>query len=233
VSGWWDGLLGRSPAAQPPLGAWQFLLLLAVSLLAAWVLAVLYARFYLGRGTGSDVHRAFPLLALAVTAIFVCIQFSLPLSLGLLGALSIVRFRTPIKEPEEIGFLMVVIATSLAAATGMLVFLGLLLLMAVAALLLQEAVRGRLGRRGESGLVVASFTQQGYDAAAATLFAELAAAGRRGGLESLSTQEGRVTLTWRFSGLGSAQAPELERRLRERTAPDSLAIVFAGDSGLP
>ena len=36
------------------------------------------------------------------------------MSLGLLGALSIVRFRTPIKEPEEIGFLMVVIATSLA-----------------------------------------------------------------------------------------------------------------------
>ena len=69
--------------------------------------------FYGRRATGSEIHRAFPLIAIAVTAIFICIQFSLPLSLGLLGALSIVRFRTPIKEPEEIGFLMVVIATSL------------------------------------------------------------------------------------------------------------------------
>jgi len=31
----------------------------------------------------------------------------------LLGALSIVRFRTPIKEPEEIGFIMLVVASAL------------------------------------------------------------------------------------------------------------------------
>ena len=41
------------------------------------------------------------LIGPSVTLLFICVQLSLPLSLGLLGALSIVRFRVPIKEPEE------------------------------------------------------------------------------------------------------------------------------------
>ena len=38
---------------------------------------------------------------------------SLALSLGLVGALSIVRFRTPIKEPEELAYLFIAIAMGL------------------------------------------------------------------------------------------------------------------------
>ena len=38
---------------------------------------------------------------------------SLALSLGLVGALSIVRFRTPIKEPEELAYLFIAIASGL------------------------------------------------------------------------------------------------------------------------
>ena len=134
----------------PPLGVGSFILLLAISAIAAIVVAQLYVQFYGRRATGSEIHRAFPLIAIAVTAIFICIQFSLPLSLGLLGALSIVRFRTPIKEPEEIGFLMVVIATSLAAATGLLPYLGVVVLVAAAALVAQELTRPVFRRRGES-----------------------------------------------------------------------------------
>jgi hypothetical protein len=62
----------------------------------------------------------------AVTTIFLTVQFSLPLSLGLLGALSIVRFRTPIKEPEEIGFILLLIASSIAIATYNVAFTALL-----------------------------------------------------------------------------------------------------------
>src|SRR3972149_5311699 len=80
-----------------------FLFLMAVSLLSSLFIAYLYVHFYSNRATGSQVHRAFPLLGISITAIFVTIQFSLPLSLGLLGALSHVRFRTPIKEPEGVG----------------------------------------------------------------------------------------------------------------------------------
>lgn len=213
-----------------PLGAGQFLVLLLVSVAAAMVVGLLYVRFYGRRATGSEIHRAFPLLALAVTAIFVCIQFSLPLSLGLLGALSIVRFRTPIKEPEEIGFLMVVIATSLAAATGLLPYLGVVVGVAVVALVGQHLARPVYRRRGESGLVIATFESAAYDAARVALFAALTGSAR-GALESVTQQEGSVTLVWRFAGLARADAPELERRLSKETTPRTLSIVYDAGTG--
>lgn len=210
------------------LGLGRFLFLLALSAVAAFLVARLYVRFFGSRATGSDIHRAFPLLAIAVTAIFVCIQFSLPLSLGLLGALSIVRFRTPIKEPEEIGFLMVVIATSLAAATGLLAFLGAVMAIAVVALVVQEIARPLFRSARDSGLVIATFDERSYGERRDALYAALAGAGRRGGLESVTSQDGRVTVVWRFAGLAPADAPALERQLAGLAAPQSLSIVYAG-----
>src|SRR5688572_10498829 len=102
----------------PQVSPLAFLMLMAVSLLSSLFISYLYVHFYSNRATGSQVHRAFPLLGISITAIFVTIQFSLPLSLGLLGALSIVRFRTPIKEPEEIGFIMLVIAKPISSGSA-------------------------------------------------------------------------------------------------------------------
>ena len=110
------------------------LVILLISCAAAMALVLLYGLFFDRRSTGSDIHRAFPALGMAITAIFICLQFSLPLSLGLLGALSIVRFRTPIKEPEEIGFLMLLIASSICCAT--LNFLLLFMILSLATVLL-------------------------------------------------------------------------------------------------
>lgn len=208
-----------------------FAIVLLLAVVSAMLVALLYRRFYSDRSAGSDIHKAFPLLGLSITAIFICIQFSLPLSLGLLGALSIVRFRTPIKEPEEIGFLMVVIATSLASATGRLLYLGLVLVAAAVGLVVQELLGGVFRRRRDSGLVIAAYAEADYGERSAALYAELAQAGRRGGLESLTTQDGRVTVTWRFFGLAPSAAPELQRRLHDAAKPDSLAIVFA--AGMP
>src|SRR3954447_12466483 len=135
-------LSGAGTPAMAQIGIGPFVFLMAVSLAGSLLASFLYLQFYSSRATGSQVYRAFPLLGLSITAIFVCIQFSLPLSLGLLGALSIVRFRTPIKEPEEIGFIMLVIATSIATATLKLAFVGIIFAIAIVALLIQT--RGRV-----------------------------------------------------------------------------------------
>ncbi len=109
------------------LGLFPFFLMLLVSLITSLFISHLYLKFYGVKGTGSTIHRAFPLLGVSITSIFVSLQFSIPLSLGLLGALSIVRFRTPIKDPEEVGFILLVIASSLTCATFNLPFLSLIL----------------------------------------------------------------------------------------------------------
>ena len=203
-------------------------LILAVSLLAALVISMLYLQFYSGRETGSRIHRAFPLLGLAITAIFICIQFSLPLSLGLLGALSIVRFRTPIKEPEEIGFLMLVIATSIAAATFNLAFLVIFLVLAVVTILVARAVFAMLRDTPRAGTLIASFAEADYEANHPELLALLGRRVRRGRLDSLSRAEGRVVLTYSFRSLPAGQAPILQKELADIVEPEDSTLVFGG-----
>lgn len=147
-------LTGATSPAVGEIGIGGFVLLLSVSLASSLLASFLYLQFFASRATGSQVHRAFPLLGISITAIFIAIQFSLPLSLGLLGALSIVRFRTPIKEPEEIGFIMLVIATSLAAATFKLALVGLIFVVAIVALVIQSRSRGFRSALADGVIVV-------------------------------------------------------------------------------
>src|ERR687892_1083768 len=147
-------LAALTQGTGPQISPLAFLMLMAVSLLGSLFIAYLYLHFYSNRATGSQVHRAFPLLGISITAIFVTIQFSLPLSLGLLGALSIVRFRTPIKEPEEIGFIMLVIAISIATATFKLAFVGIIFVVALAALFGQKLTRRFSGAESDGTIVI-------------------------------------------------------------------------------
>ncbi len=185
---------------QDRLDPMLFAVALLASLAAAYVAAFLYRFFYESRGTGSQVHRAFPLLALAITSIFIGVQLSLPLSLGLLGSLSIIRFRTPIKEPEEVGFIMLVIAASIAAATFNFHFLVLLYAIAILSLLLTRGARSWKWLK-RSGLVIAAVP----DAAAGEALSRLAEVFRQhvghSRLESSASRDGTTSLQWAFTGL--------------------------------
>ena len=55
----------------------------------------------------------FPLIGMTTMLIITIVKSSLALSLGLVGALSVVRFRTAIKEPEELSYLFFTIAIGL------------------------------------------------------------------------------------------------------------------------
>lgn len=212
------------------IGAASLFTLLLISLASSIFIAYLYQVFYRSRATGSQVYRAFPLMGISITAIFVSVQFSLPLSLGLLGALSIVRFRTPIKEPEEIGFILLVIATSLSAATFNFVFLGLILVVAVAALLLLRARLPLISGRAADGMLMISLP-----AAEATklddLLAMLGDRLPRGTVDSVSEGDSQLTLSYRFRQLDSKQVPALYASVKEVAGGARPSIFFhaAGD----
>jgi hypothetical protein len=195
-------LTGANTPAMAQVGIGGFVLLLGISLASSLLASFLYLHFYASRATGSQVHRAFPLLGISITAIFVAIQFSLPLSLGLLGALSIVRFRTPIKEPEEIGFIMLVISTSLACATFKLAFVGLIFVVAIIALLIQSR-SGRFRSALSDGVIVITLPN-GPGAREETIGKTLARRLSRPRLESLSSRDGQTVLCYNFQGASEA-----------------------------
>ena len=131
-----------------------FVSALIISLLVSSGLAFVYRFFYEDRATGSQVHRSFVLLGPSITALFIAIQFSLPLSLGLLGALSIVRFRTPIKEPEEVGFIMLLCACSVVIATFQLLLLLALLVTVIVGLAAKHYFPAIVGSTRKDGTIL-------------------------------------------------------------------------------
>jgi Domain of unknown function (DUF4956) len=215
--------LGQGDPQQ--ISAGPFLFVMAVSLVSSLFISYLYVHFYSNRATGSQIHRSFPLLGISIAAIFVTIQFSLPLSLGLLGALSIVRFRTPIKEPEEIGFVMLVIAVSLATATFRLAFVGIILAVAVCGLFIQAFTRRLTGRLTDGTLVIsmpAGSEALDGDAVTALLRKRL----RKARLESVSRTDQVTVMSYNFEGIAEGSLAGLQLELNTSVRDCTYNVFF-------
>ena len=204
-------LTGFGSDRMEDVGIVGFIFVLTISLICSVFVAYLYRYFYSSRSSGSQIHRAFPLLGISVTSIFVTIQFSLPLSLGLLGALSIVRFRTPIKEPEEIGFLMLVIATSLSCATFNFLFVGIVLLVAVVALFLLNS--GILYQPQDEGIILITLPIEQHQSQNLKILAFLDENVTNGKVESISKTENESVISYTFNGRGKNLLTELQAGL--------------------
>jgi len=87
------------------------------TLLLAAVLSYMLSRLYIRYGSSLSNRKAFArnfmMLTMTTMLIITIVKSSLALSLGLVGALSIVRFRAAIKEPEELAYLFLAIGIGL------------------------------------------------------------------------------------------------------------------------
>lgn len=95
---------------------------LAVGLVLALCLRLHYVKFGTSFSNRKEFGRIFPLITLTVIVVISVVKTSLALSLGLIGALSIVRFRTPVKEPEELAYLFVTIAIGIGLGADQMPF---------------------------------------------------------------------------------------------------------------
>lgn len=150
----WEEFIQYVQSLQSPVSVIEGIIAVGFSLLASIIIYFMYQFFYGSRHIGAGVHRTFLIGGPAITALFLGIQTSIPLSLGLLGALSFVRFRTPVKDPAEIGFLLLLIASSIGAATGNYLITGLLFIIVFIALGVQWLTRNRISLTGRGHLMV-------------------------------------------------------------------------------
>jgi hypothetical protein len=140
---------------ESPIGFWEALVPVVFSLLLSLAVYMMYRLFYSSRYIGAGVNRTFLIGGPAITMLFLVIQASVPLGLGLLGALSFIRFRTPVKDPAEVGFILLMIAGSIGAATGNYVITGVLFTVIFLTLGAQWLMRNRTVVGGLSHMVIA------------------------------------------------------------------------------
>lgn len=99
---------------------------------------LIYKKTYQGVMYSSSFGTTLVALTMITTVVILAVTSNVVLSLGMVGALSIVRFRTAIKEPLDIAFLFWAIAAGIVLAAGMIplavfgsVIIGIMLLILV------------------------------------------------------------------------------------------------------
>ena len=111
-------------------------LALAVALLIGLFIFIVYKKTLTGVMYSSGFALTLIGLSLVTTLVIIAVTSNVVLSLGMVGALSIVRFRTAIKEPVEIVFLFWSLAVGIVVGAGMIplaiigsVIIGIILLL--------------------------------------------------------------------------------------------------------
>ena len=113
----------------------QMLVAIGLSFVLSLFIIFIYRITYSGVSFSRGFAGCLIMISMVTTVVILVITSNVVLSLGMVGALSIVRFRTAIKEPMDIAFLFWSIAVGIVLAAGMIplavfgsVLIGLILL---------------------------------------------------------------------------------------------------------
>ncbi|MBR5712901.1 MAG: DUF4956 domain-containing protein [Lachnospiraceae bacterium] len=95
---------------------------LTFTLVCAAIIYCIYRFFYRGACYSENFAVLLVLVAVITAMIILTISSSVALSLGTIGALSIIRFRSAIKDPLDVGFLFWSVVVGLTTGAGMVPF---------------------------------------------------------------------------------------------------------------
>ena len=96
----------------------EFLKSLIAAAILGYLINLIYIKYSNPLSNKSQFSKNFVILSTTTCISIIIVKSSLALSLGLVGALSIVRFRAAIKEPEELIYLFLTIAAGLGTGAG-------------------------------------------------------------------------------------------------------------------
>lgn len=99
----------------------NYLINIVICALLLYLLSKIYVKYGRSLSNRSQLSKVLILVGVTTFIIISIVKTSLALSLGLVGALSIIRFRTAIKEPEELAYFFIAIAIGLGFGANQLV----------------------------------------------------------------------------------------------------------------
>ena len=129
-----------------------------LNILVTAILIGLLRQFYIHYGNAISNRRRFANnflpLALGTLLIIMIVKSSIALSLGLVGALSIVRYRAAIKDPEELTYLFIVIGLGLAGGANQPVLAVVAFAMIVSLLFISKKITGQIAYKQDDRMFV-------------------------------------------------------------------------------
>ncbi|SHG58952.1 DUF4956 domain-containing protein [Flagellimonas flava] len=121
-----------------------YVLNIVICAILLFFLKLVYVRYGSSISNRAQLSRVLILVGLTTFIIISIVKSSLALSLGLVGALSIVRFRTAIKEPEELGYFFMAISIGLGMGANQLLptIIGFAILVIIVMILSKDKLKG-------------------------------------------------------------------------------------------
>ena len=98
------------------------LTILLLALLAGYILRFVYKKYSTTFSSKNSYGNTLLLRTISVASLIAVVKSSLALSLGLVGALSVVRFRTAVKEPYNLSFLLLSICVGIGVGASQYMF---------------------------------------------------------------------------------------------------------------
>ena len=204
----------------------EMIVAIGLSLIASIAVYVTYQVFYKSRNIGAGVDRCFLIIGPAITALFIGIQSSIPLSLGLLGALSFVRFRTPIKDPAEIGYLMLLIATSIGAATKTYLITVIVFIFVFIVLSIQWLIRNKFSFADRTNLII-SVDKSVFQDMESKLTKFLQSRLNNLTLKTVSSLDNRISMHYQYQKTSASDRVKLTTELSRFAEPGNIEF-FVG-----
>ena len=99
-------------------GVWNVLLALAASFFLSLLLAWVYRQTHRGLSYSVSFVHTMIIMSVTVAVIMLVIGSNIARAFSLVGALSIIRFRTAIKDPRDVAFIFMTMAVGMACGTG-------------------------------------------------------------------------------------------------------------------
>ena len=130
-----------------------------LSLILGWV----YTKYGSALSNRKQFARNFLPITMTTMFIITIVKSSLALSLGLIGALSIIRFRTAIKEPEELSYLFLTIAIGMGIGANQAIITIITLLIITAIICLKNINQNNVESGQNLYLTISSPTQDGNE----------------------------------------------------------------------
>jgi len=182
-----------------------------------------YKRYSQSLGGKTHIGSILPLIGLTVFLVITVVKSSLALSLGLVGALSIVRFRTPIKEPEELGYLFLTIAVGLGFGAGFKITTIIITLSILLYLYLSGEKQNKSRINGEYTILI-NIPNKNYDESCALINKSTVASK----LIKAETQDSRVSVYFNVSIDNDFNLQELIKKLKMIDEKSTLDFVESG-----
>lgn len=215
-----------------PLSLWSLIINLGVGVGLSVALRWHFRVFGSTLSNREEFAQVFPFILLTTVLIITIVKSSLALSLGLVGALSIVRFRTPIKEPEELAYLFIAIAMGLGLGAGqtlVTIIAGLLILTVMAVLKWSRAEHSNknlylsIDWRGDIDQQPQAYLQQLDDV--------ITKHAHRSDLRRYDIRDGSLDVTYFLDIASARDLSELADDLRSLS--DNIGVTFLDQNQLP